>query len=268
MVFACVAIGEMERWQIFKLTIVDARADTTAAAKQVMSVPRNARWDCIDMRGALNADVRTIFQQQYLTPRPATCSVRLGSDGYSPWVYYYWGTKPPAINLGKAPEMLDASGRLVTPQGVPFTWNGEARNIAFTSQWDKWPRSVSVPVHRSGDAVWFLVCGSTNQMQNRIPNAALRLRYSDGVTDTLNIVPPLNFWSLCPMSGGVDYDYSKDGFALPPTPPAVVQLGGDCRAILLNRRLRKGVALESATLQALSEEVVIGLMGVTVMTGE
>ena len=51
------------------------------------------------------------------------------------------------------------------------------------------------------------------------------------------------------------------------TPPTV-QLGGNCRAVLLNARLRRSVELMRVTLEALSQDVVIGLMGVTVMNGE
>ncbi len=81
---------------------------------------------------------------------------------------------------------------------------------------------------------------------------------------TLDAVPPLNFWSLCPF-GRADYDYKRDGFCLPKVPPATVQLGANCRAILLNRRLRPDAALESVTLETLSQEVIIGLMGASLM---
>jgi hypothetical protein len=64
----------------------------------------------------------------------------------------------------------------------------------------------------------------------------------------------------------VDYDYARDAFALPGTPPARVQLGENCRGIVLGWRLRPGVALKSVSLETESEEVVIGLMGVTVMS--
>jgi hypothetical protein len=47
--------------------------------------------------------------------------------------------------------------------------------------------------------------------------------------------------------------------------PMTVQLGTNCRAMLLNRKLRPGVKLSSVTLEAMSQESVIGLMGVTLM---
>ncbi len=56
-------------------------------------------------------------------------------------------------------------------------------------------------------------------MQGRIANAVVRLAYDDGVVDALELVPPFNFWSLCPF-GGADYDYQRDGFCLPKTTAA------------------------------------------------
>jgi hypothetical protein len=119
-------------------------------------------------------------------------------------------------------------------------------------------------VNKAGNAAWFLICGTTDPMEVRIPNAELRMTYADGVVEKLEITPPFNFWTLCPFAGN-DYDYKRDAFALPKVAPATVQLGNNCRAVLLGWHLRPGVALRSVTLETLSEEVVIGLMGVTVM---
>ena len=114
------------------------------------------------------------------------------------------------------------------------------------------------------EAVWLLICGSTNPMQTRIANAELRFRYADGKVEKLELTPPLNFWSLCPF-GGADYDYQTDAFCLPKQPPPSVQLGNNCRAMVLSWKLRPTVKLETVTLETLSQDVVIGLMGVSLM---
>jgi len=44
-----------------------------------------------------------------------------------------------------------------------------------------------------------------------------------------------------------------------------VHLGENCRAMLLNLKMRPGVELKSVSLETLSQEVVVGLMGITVM---
>lgn len=156
---------------------------------------------------------------------------------------------------------------LVTPQRARFLKPKPGKNIAFTSLWDNWPDSVSVPVHAKGDSVWLLVGGSTTPMQSKIANAVIRFRYADGVEETLDLIPPENFWSLCGF-GRVDYNYKRDGFSLPKTPPAQVQLGTNCRAMVYGWKLRPGVELKEVMLETLSLDVVIGLMGVSVMNAK
>ena len=184
MMLAFARSGDATQWRTFKIKLADPQAEAARRAKQVASIPADARWECLDLTQALNGDIRTIFQQQYLSPRPDTCSVRLGTDGFSTW---QTKNAAPKVDLSGMPALLNEHRWLKTPQGVPFSWSTGARNIAFTSQWDNWPRSVTVPVGKAGEALWMLVCGSTNPMQVRIakrrPAPALR-RWRGGNTGT------------------------------------------------------------------------------------
>jgi hypothetical protein len=257
-----VAVGSLPQYRMVKLRISDPAREAVRIARAPPYAAAGARWECLDLSGSFNGDVRAIFKQKYLSPRPRTCSVRLGTDGYSAWCFPFWGDVPPVIDLARLKELTGPDGRIMTPQGVPFSPVTEDRNIAFTSLWDNWPTSVSVDVGREARTAWLLVCGSTFPMQTRIANAEVRFRYEDGVTETLELVPPLNFWNLCPWGGG-DYSYAMDAFCLPPEPPPTVQLGTACRAMVLSWRLRPGVRCADVTLETLSQDVVIGLMGLS-----
>jgi hypothetical protein len=260
-----VQTGELPQWQSYKLTITDPCSEKSRHDKTEVKVPANAQWTCLDLTPKFNGDIRTIYQQQYLSPRPATCSVRLGADGYSPWTFYHWKMTPPPIDLTQVSALLSARGdQLMTPQGVPFRWSGLSNNVAFTSLWDNWPKSISVPVGKSAQAVWLLICGSSNPMQSHVANAEVRMHYADGSEEKLELIPPLNYWSLCPL-GGRDYTHPLDAFCLPVTPPPTVQLGGNCRAMVLPWKLKPACKLESITLESLSQEVVVGLMGITLL---
>jgi hypothetical protein len=265
LVVAEVTVGELTQLHVFKITVSDPAAERAAVLRTPRRALPGSAWSCIDMEAELAADVTQIFRQRYLSPRPATCSVRLGEDGYSAWTFAYWGDQPPVIDLSHLPELSGGTGLVTTPQGVPFRVSGSDRNIGFTSLWDNWPRSVTVPVGRRARTAWTLVCGSTFPMQLRIPNARLRFRYAGGDEESLDLVPPLNFWCLCPW-GGRDYSYETDAFCLPAEPPPMVELGAACRAMVLSWTLRPDAVLESVTLEALSQEVVIGLMAVTLDT--
>ena len=265
LVKSTVEVGDAPQWRVFKVKLSDPEAEAADAARTFENSPAGATWDSVDLTRQFNADVRTIFQQKYLSPRPATCSLRLGTDGYSTWQMVLGkGTTLPTIDLSKVKGMLDGTSRLLTPQGIPFAPPGDDRNIAFhldvgqlaaaggdTGQ-SQGPSHLAAPVRvYQSDAGADRQCGGSAEIR-------------DGVVEKVELIPPLNFWSMCGF-GGNDYDYKRDGFALPKDPPATVDLGENCRAILLNRRLRPDVALENVELETLSQEVIIGVMGVSVM---
>jgi hypothetical protein len=261
-----VRVGDLPQRRVFKVHVVAGESYPQPDLGQ--SLPpfsASARWQPVPLSSALNGDIRTLFQQKYLSPRPNTASLRLATDGYSTWQEVLGsGPKVPVIDLSAVSDLMDGPGRLRSRSGVPFTWPGGPRNVALTSLWDNWPRQVTVPVNRGAQAASFLVCGFTNPMQGRIANAEIRFRYADGAEETVDLIPPFNFWSLCPF-GGTDYNYARDGFALPQIPPETLQLGKNCRAVVLHHRLRPGVALSTVTLETLSQEVMIGLMGMTLL---
>ena len=87
-------------------------------------------------------------------------------------------------------------------------------------------------------------------------------------------MPPLNFWALAPIAisgaapgqaGRADYDDPMDEFCVPRPHPSSVWLGTNCRAMVYGRRLRLGIMVASVTLETLSQEVVIGLLAVSLM---
>jgi hypothetical protein len=252
--------GDLPYYLPLDLEVLDSRAEARRAEKNLAMAPSGADWEHLDLASVLNCDVRDIFRQDYASPRPETASMRLGRDGWSAWTFAHWGIGTPEIGL-EAPR---PGGSFVTAQGAAFRLPEGKLNIAFASRWDNWPSIIDFRVGRSAEAIWLLVCGSTNPMQLGFPNAAFRFRYEDGVEESLELVPPRNFWSLCGF-GRTDYDYRRDGWVLPPSPPPQVSLGENCRAMVYGWRLRAGVRLESFRLEALAHDIVIGLMAASLM---
>ena len=273
---AKVLFGDNPQYRVFRIKVNDPVGEAAYKEKILDKVPENADWKQVDVSSYLNADVREIYKQKYLSPRPKTVSTRIGIDGYSVWTFPHWRVKAPEILLDKV-ENYKVSDQIVTPQKVPFRWNDGSKNIAFTSLWDNYPHEITVPVGQRGDAVWLLIAGSTNPMQCQIANAVVRLNYVDGTTDSLELIPPINYWNLSTIyrhhpkadAPGRNYYYAEtDKFAMPAKLPETVELGKDCRAMVLNLKLRKDIDLESITLETMSQEVVVGLMGISVMTSK
>lgn len=261
--FLKVQRGTLEHWQLVKIHITDPEGDKLRAQQTFPEVPKDTKWQPIDLASIMNGDIRKIYLQDYLSPRVQTCSVQLGTDGFSPWTYYHWKPGLPQIDLSGVKDLLGSDGLLRTSQGVPFRWNSEERNVAFVSQYDNWPDEITLPVGKAGQALWFLVSGTTNNMQTRVANGVFHIRYQDGTEERLELIHPFNYWTLSDHKH--TYLLERDRFAFSDPLPTRVQLGINCRAMLLNRRLKPGIPVESVRLVALSQEVVIGLMGLTVM---
>ncbi|MBQ3628182.1 MAG: DUF4450 domain-containing protein, partial [Bacteroidaceae bacterium] len=127
---------------------------------------------------------------------------------------------------------------------------------------------------------YLLMAGSTNPMQSHIENAHVVVTYTDATSDTLHLVPPYNW---CP----IEQDYFVDGMAfktLEPRPYRLCLGTGDVSRNLgklyhikevYGRELPGGAAqmlkmplnakkkLKSLTLESLSNDVVVGLMAIT-----
>ncbi len=266
MVFLKCMNNGSEYWQRLRLDISPTAARLEQQARMQPELD-GRRFTPLALTDTLCDDVTKIYQQNYLVPRDHI-HLSIGADGFSPWTFAHWNLPLPDIRLQTAGQTV------VTPQGVPFCIGSNSRNIAFTSLYDNWPDTVTVPVNRTAYAAEVLVCGSTNPMQIAIANAVLHFRYADGSEDRLELINPDNYWQLAAYSGRPsekgqetvnDYSYETDAFCLPKTPPVTLQLGENCRAVAVGYRLRPGAVLTDITLETLSQEVVVGLMAITLV---
>lgn len=233
--------------------------------------------ESVDLKGAFNDRVTQIFKNAHLSPRSPFCSLSLAIDGVGMWTTF--SVKPEIDDTGLRAAAARDAGKFSLPQGVQFATpgTGDAKNIAFASQWDNYPREVVVPLGGKASRAYFMLAGSTNAMQSRFENARIIVTYGDGSTDELPLVNPTNYWPI-------EKDYFVDDFAFArpqPVPPRVElrtgsvriadpsQIKGQREAIpggagfVLDLPLDGQKELRSITLRAVANDVVIGLMGVT-----
>ena len=174
---------------------------------------------------------------------------------------------------------------------LPFRSPKEGKNIAYTSLWDNYPDSISVMLKGKASHAYLLMAGSTNPMQYAIENAVVKVEYADGTSDELMLTPPVNW---CPIEQ--DFLENATAFPQPKLRPyriglasgkasrhlfrdlhleanrnmadvpgfkkAVAEIDGGA-AILLDMPLDGKKKLKRLTLRSLSNEVVVGLMGIT-----
>ena len=222
-----------------------------------------------------NADVTDIFKNKYVSPRPQTTTLQIPVQGIGEWCH-----------PKKTAEINDSVFRtkivngVFNMAGVPFQTPAVGQNIIYTSLWDNYPDAVTIPLKGKASKAYLLMAGSTNHMQSRIDNGLVVVTYTDGTADTLALRNPDNW---CP----IEQDYYIDGQAfnaLQPRPyrvcfgtgdvsrnlGSIVPLGGDYgRDIpggagqMLEMALNPQKRLKSLTIRTLSNDVVIGLMAIT-----
>ena len=222
-----------------------------------------------------NAEVDDIFKNKYLSPRPTTTTLQIPVQGIGEWCH-------PQLTA----EINDSVFRTLIKNGVfevagvPFQTPTTGNKIVYTSLWDNYPDAVSIPIEGRGESAWLLMAGSTNHMQSRIDNGLVIATYKDGSQDTLVLRNPDNW---CP----IEQDYYVDGkaFRTSESRPYRVCLGtGDVSrdlgktlgiqgvygreipggaAQMLRMPLHSGKRLKSLTVRTLSNDVVIGLMALT-----
>jgi hypothetical protein len=221
------------------------------------SLPKSLQ--CVDLSKTFNDRVSDIFKHEYRAPRSPYCSMQIPLHGYGDWCYC--GKQVPKIDDTALRKAAGAAGRMLSPMGIPFATPGPGTtpNVAFTSRWENFPAEVTIPLSGRARHAWFLVAGSTHPMHSQFDNGEILVTYADGTADRLPLHNPTTWW---PIEG--DYQVAVDGFCIPGPHPPRIDLGSG-RATILDPPLRPDRPLRSLTVRCLANEVVVGLMSVTLL---
>ena len=237
----------------------------------------NASYQTVDLAKHFNDQVTNIFKNKYLSPRSPYPTLAVPTQGIGDWCSF------------KETEQIDDSGlrvsagalnQITLPQGIPYATPGAPNvpNILFTSQWDNYPKEASVALSGKASHLYLLMAGSTHHMQSRFDNGEVTVKYTDGTSENLVLRNPETWWPI-------EQDFYDDGFAFDPgvSQPIRIHLKtGEIRtksyevlsknkgnkikggaATVLDLPLNREKTLEKLTLKTLANDVVIGLMAIT-----
>ena len=240
----------------------------------------------VSLAGYVNDSLTNLFQPRYFSPRPERTTLQIPVQGIGEWCH-------PQATFELNDSALRVAETLNTSVGVPFLTPVKGHNVVFTTLWDNFPSVNTIPLQGKANRIYLMMAGSTNAMQSQIENGVVRVAYTDGSADSLLLINP-ETW--CP----IEQDFYDDGlaFRLKAKRPyrlhlksglvsrtLSAELGRDAQdaahSVDLNSTGIFGNVLEggAATLydlpldglkelkqlevEALSNDVVIGLLGVT-----
>lgn len=237
------------------------------------------KWEAVKLDGIFNDKITNIFENKYLSPRAQSPSLQIPTQGIGNWCYPFI---KPEIDDSVFRAKAGINNSISSPQGIPFATpsNPEKKNIAFVSQWDNFPKSLSIPLSGKASHAYLMMAGTTNPMQSQFTNGEIIVTYSDGSSEKLELKNPENWWPI-------EQDYYNDGYAFntaAPKPPRVYLKTGtitrdfkDFKSIkgfsdfgieggagtIIDLPLNKNKILKSLEVKAIANEVVIGIMSIT-----
>ena len=240
------------------------------------------KYQTVNMDATFNDKVSQIFRNSYLSPRSPYTTMQIPTQGIGEWCHPLLTADIDDSGIRQATQ----NGIFSTPMGIPFrtTSDNSAKNIAFTTLFDNYSSKTEIPVSGKFSHAYFLMAGSTNHMQCHIVNGTVSATYTDGTVDVLELINP-ETWAP------IEQDFYVDGKAFrlkAPRPYRVALKTGivsrnmerDMRikptevygrtidggaGIILDLPLNPKKQLSKITVETIANEVVIGMMGVTLM---
>ncbi len=232
-------------WKPIDLEIKPAVAERRPMF-DLKAIPK--RCEMISLAKFYNLRIEDIFKQEYVSPKPDRRDW-IKSNGLSGW-----NEKTGDPDISSMREKIKNSV-LRTKAGIPFRQAKEGNNAAFVSLWDNFPNSIRVPVGKSARKIYLLISGTTFPMQSHIANVRITVAYRDGETVQRDLVNPLKY-----DDGLADFGYyhyaRENGCEI---------LGKDSHADIVEMVIDPARIIDYIEFEALSNQVVIGLLGITLV---
>jgi hypothetical protein len=224
-------------------------ADLVFAARHTARRPgagANPRWDPVPIEALLNVNLTEVHNQEYRRPRPSGYSIMASLNGRFGWDWNQAGFGKVEVD---DTALRGAGGEYRVDSGIPFRTPGAGPNAACVSVWENFPDQLHLPLRGHARELAALLVGVTNPMQARVENARFVVAYRDGGQEELSLVNPENFddWLVAAVQTEFETVYFSDRN----------------HALVARLALDPDRELGSLTLRAVANEVIVGVLGVS-----
>ena len=230
----------------------------------------------VDLKKFYNSNIDDIFKNKYLSPRSPYTTLQIPVQGIGEWCHPQL-----TADINDSGFRNSLKGNTFNSSiGIPFKSTKKGCNIIYTSLFDNYPDTVTIPLKGKATHAYLLLAGSTNHMQSHIVNGKIVVTYTDSTTTELILENPYNW---CPIEQ--DYFVDNQAFStIQPRPYRVLLKDGSISrdfgkdlnitevygrelpsgaAEILDMKLDPEKEIQSLSILSLSNEVVIGLAAVT-----
>ncbi|MDD3953625.1 MAG: hypothetical protein PHY82_06910, partial [Lentisphaeria bacterium] len=202
----------------------------------------------IDLVPFFNSSLSKLHQQEFRSPRPQGYSIGMRLNGRYAWDWNQCGHNAVQVDDTK---LRQANGKFTVSSGLSFQTPASGNNIACASLWDNFPTRLQIPLQgKATAAAIFFIC-TTNAMQTAVENARLAVKYADGGQAAVSLVYPDNCddWLTSALQKKNESFYFSD------FNHGLVQI----------IRLDQNRELATLEVEAIANEVILGILGVTLL---
>ncbi len=183
---------------------------------------------------------------------------------------------------------VDDGGIFRSRYGIPFAQRKQGNNMVALSRWNEFPSCVRIPVNGFARRIYLLLSAITFPIQSQIANARVTVHYADGGEGVLDLVNPDNFDNGWGQFGGTYHYATANGMELLSLTqtrkkqarsleildqhdvPGLVRRDSDKweerpHADIIDVYCERGRKIEALELQVFSNEIIVGLFGVTLL---
>ena len=239
-VFVRVRSQSWDGWLPFDFAVTEPSPPTLPQPKGV--------FQSVDISSHFNAELTSIHQLDYASPRPKGMSLMANRNGRSGWDDNNLAG-PRTIRVDDS-QLRNCGGTFTTSRGIPFATPGKGSNVACISVWDNFPKEVTIPLSGRASELAILLIGITNPMQSRVENGRLTVHHADGSKLDVSLLNPKNFddWLVAATQRENE----------------TVQFSDYNHAIVQRIRLDPTKPLKSLVIRGTANEVIVGVLGVAI----
>ena len=205
-------------------------------------------FETVDISERFNCNMTEVHNKDYIYPRPE-------NDNYSMSMYRNGRYSHNWTQMGRHVVCIDdnlfreSGGEVVTPSGIPFATPPENENLACVSMYEVFPTDITVGLDGKGRELEILFIASTCCLHTGVENVRITVTYADGTAEATSLVYPLSIddWLTSALT----------------TEAEIFYFSNYNHASVKRIRLNPEKELRSVKIEAIANELVLGVAGIT-----